>query len=110
LKTVLKKIAIAGLTTLTLGVSVAATVTEADAQVARGERYDQGYRNDDPGFMGPVATVVGSALAAPATVAGAFAGTGYTPMAGPNFGYQHWPYGNGYRGGFLNSGSDMYGY
>jgi len=108
--TALKAVSIAALTALTLGVSAAATITEANAQAFRGERYDQTYRNNDPGFVAPVATIVGGALAAPAAVAGIILEPGYAPMAGPNFGYSHWPYRDGYRGGFMNSGRSWYGY
>jgi hypothetical protein len=106
--TTLKTFAITGLAALTLGLTAVATMTEANAQAFRGERYDQNYGYSDPGFMSPVAGVVSDAIAAPAIVAGSIMGTTVSPMpvAGPNFGYQHWPYGNGYRGGFLNS----YGY
>jgi hypothetical protein len=105
-----KTLAIAGLTSLTLGATLAATMTEANAQAFRGERMQQNYGYSDPGFMSPVATVVGGAIEAPVAIAGAVLGSAATPMAGSNFGYQHWPYGDGYRGGFLNSGSGWYGY
>ncbi len=108
--TAFKTIAIAGLTAVTLGATTVATMTEANAQAYRGDRMQQNYGYSEPGFMAPAATVVGGAIGAPVAIAGAILGFSATPMAGPNFGYPHWPYSEGYRGGFLNSGGGWYGY
>jgi hypothetical protein len=99
-----KTIAMAGVAVLTLGASVAATMSEANAQAYRGDMY---YRYNDP--AAPVANAVAGAIETPFAVAGAVTGAIaapiYAPAADSNFGYPHWPYGNGYRGGWLNSGS-----
>jgi len=104
-----KTAAMAGVAALTLGTAVTTTLSGADAQAYRGDRD---YRYNNP--AAPVANVVAGAIKTPFAIVGAVTGGTmapmYAPVAGPNFGYQHWPYGSGYRGGWLNSGSsDMYG-